>query len=148
MLWLLGLHIFGLLVWLATVLYLPILIATESKMREDFIDIPFGMGSLARLIFAYVASPAAIISIIAGTLVFVINDTLTFWLMVKLTIVTILVILHASLGLLITRLERQEMRYLAGFSWYFLIAIFCCVGSILFVVLAKPAAPGFVPWPI
>ena len=121
MLWLLGLHIFGLLIWLATVLYLPILIATESKMR---------------------------ISIIAGTLVFVINDTLTFWLMVKLTIVTILVILHASLGLLITRLERQEMRYLAGFSWCFLIAIFCGVGSILFVVLAKPAAPGFVPWPI
>lgn len=146
MLWLLLLHIMTLLVWAGAVLYVPMLITDAAHERVDFTTLPRGMGSMARLVFTHIASPAAVIAIIAGTLVFVVDETLTFWLLVKLTLVTLLVAAHASLGLLITRLERQQFRYLSAMSWGLFGFIALCLGLVLWIVLAKPATPEGLPW--
>lgn len=147
MIWVLGLHIVTLLIWLASVLYVPLLIAAESKEQRPFNEPPFQFGSVARMVFIYVSVPAAIIAITAGTIVFMLNDSKTFWLVAKLTLVTVLTILHASLGLLIARLERQQMQYLGLWSHCMLVAMMLCAMAIIWIVLAKPAVPEFVPWP-
>lgn len=147
MIWVLGLHILTLLIWLASVLYVPLLIAAESKDQRPFNEPPFQFGSVARMVFIYVSVPAAIIAITAGTVVFMLNNSAEFWLVVKLTLVTVLTILHASLGLLIARLERQQMQYLALWSRCLLVALMACAMGIIWIVLAKPAVPEFIPWP-
>lgn len=148
MLWILLLHIITLLVWAAAVLYVPMLIASTARHSAGFTQLPEGLGSMARLVFTHIASPAAIVAIVAGTLVFVINETFTFWLIVKLTIVTLMVGFHASLGLLITRLEREEMKGLVVASWVLFLLLASCIVAIIWVVLAKPAVPEALPWSI
>lgn len=148
MLWILLLHIITLLVWAGAVLYVPILIASAVRGSAGFAQLPDGLGSMARLVFTHIASPAAIVAIVAGTLVFVINETFTFWLLLKLTIVTLMVGFHASLGLLITRLEREEMKGLMVASWLLFLLLASCIVAIIWVVLAKPAVPEALPWSI
>jgi len=146
MIWILLIHIAALLVWVGAVLYIPVLIASEARQPEQFSKLPNGMNSVARLIFSYIASPAAIVAIIAGTLVFVIADIVSFWLMVKLTIVAVMVCLHASLGLLITRLERGDIQRLRTFSILLFSALGVCAMCIIWLVLAKPDTPDAFPW--
>ncbi|MGX5913818.1 CopD family protein [Aliidiomarina sp. Khilg15.8] len=146
MLWILLLHIIALLIWAAAVLYVPMLIVSAARERVNFTELPEGIGSMARLVFTHVASSAAVIAIIAGTLVFVVNETLTFWLLVKLTLVTLMVALHASLGLLITRLERAQLRYVVAASWILFGLLSTCIILVMWVVLAKPAVPEAIPW--
>ncbi|QJR82636.1 hypothetical protein CA267_018695 [Alteromonas pelagimontana] len=146
MLWFLILHILSLLVWTAAVLYVPILVVHTAQEQEHYHRLPTDIGSLARLVFTHVASPAAIIAIIAGTLVFVVGEKVTFWLFVKLTLVSLMTASHASMGLLITRLERNELRNLKTFSWILFVLTSSCIVAVVWVVLAKPAIPEAFPW--
>lgn len=146
--WILLVHIISLLLWAAAVLYVPVLIASAVRHKAGFTQLPKGLGSMARVVFTHIASPAAIVAIVAGTLVFVINETLTFWLLVKLTIVTLMVGFHASLGLLITRLEADEVKGLIAASWVLFVLLTGCIVTVLWVVLAKPGVPESLPWSI
>ncbi|MCW8107860.1 CopD family protein [Alteromonas ponticola] len=146
MLWFLSLHIISLFIWTASVLYVPVLIAMQTQKAKRFMHHPTGMGSVARLVFTHIASPAAVVSIIAGTLTFVIGDIVIFWLLVKLTLVCLMVIFHACLGLIITRFERENTDKLELYSWTLFVALSVCMVSILCIVLMKPAEPEILPW--
>ncbi|MBT0586193.1 CopD family protein [Alteromonas oceanisediminis] len=146
MLWFLSLHIAFLIIWIASALYIPVLIAMQVRKEAQFMQHPTGMGSVARLVFTHIASPAAVISIIAGTLTFVVGNILSFWLVAKLTLVTFLVIFHACLALLITRMERDRTHHLQRYSWALFIALSLCMVGILSIVIMKPTEPGFLPW--
>ncbi|MCW8091517.1 CopD family protein [Alteromonas sp. ASW11-130] len=146
MLWLLALHIVSLIIWTASALYVPVLVAVQMQKNSQFMQHPAGMGSVARLVFTHISSPAAVISIIAGTLTFVVGDILIFWLLVKLTLVSFLVVFHACLGLLITRMEKNETCNLIMYSWMLFAALAVCMLIILGVVLMKPAEPSILPW--
>ncbi len=146
MLWVLILHIIGFLVWMGSVLYVPIVICAQARYPKNFSKLPNGIDSVARLVFSYIASPAAIIAIIAGTAVFVIADIVTFWLLVKLTLVSFMICLHACLGLLITRLERGQTVYLKRLSIGLLAALLTCAVCTFYIVLSKPNVPGVIPW--
>ncbi len=138
MLWILVLHISALLIWGACLLYLPALIASVAHADSAIEEAPDPFDSIARFIFTRVATPAALIAIIAGTLVFVIDHTVTLWLMAKLTVVVGLVFVHTALGLLVLRLEARNGKPLGRWCLMLGLAGALLIGLILWLVLAKP----------
>lgn len=143
--WLLVLHIAALLFWAGALLYLPALIAATDADPHALVVPERRQASLARFVFTAVATPAAVASIIAGTLVFLVDRNVEPWLLVKLTLVTLLVMCHAVAGLLVLRAERAgagglrlPCALLAGVSGLLMAGIF-------WIVLAKPQT-DLLPW--
>jgi|TARA_R110000823_G_scaffold39871_6_gene106228 putative membrane protein len=138
--WLLILHIAALLFWAALLVYLPALLA-----RTVYTASASGSGSravlrehLPRLLFTHIATPVALLSIIAGTLIFVVHHNIGIWLIVKLTLVVFLVINHTLLGLLILRAETGNGKHVQ--RWCLVSATVTCmlIAAVLWTVLAKP----------
>jgi len=138
MLWFLVLHIMALVFWVATLLYLPALMAGHAGRGSSMIVRRNPHNSIERFVFTRIASPAALAAIIAGTLVFVVDHTTAGWLVVKLTVVAALVACHVLIGLLVLRRERGD-KPLRG--WCLLVEVVLCglLLLILWLVLAKPA---------
>lgn len=139
MLWFLVLHIAALLFWGACLLYLPALIASSARDGATMQVPPNPFDSIARLVFTRIATPAALLAIFAGSLVFVVDHTVTVWLVAKLTLVAGLVFVHTLLGMLVLRLEARNGRPLR--IWCLLLAVVACalITAIIWIVLAKPA---------
>jgi len=145
MLWVLGLHICALLFWCGTLLYLPVVIcnAPGAETHRSF-------NKVERFLFTQVATPAALLAIMSGTIVFVINGTVDSWLIAKLTVVTGLVVCHCLVGSQILQAEAalplgsgidkpfgRRCRVLA-------VVIGILITTIIGLVLAK--MPVVVPW--
>lgn len=101
--WVLVLHISALLMWCAALLYLPVLIIGITDERVDLHKTHRPAHTVERLVFTHLATPAALIAIIAGTVVFVFNRTIDGWLIAKLTLVVGLVVCHTLTGLLVLK---------------------------------------------
>lgn len=149
MLWLLMLHIAALLVWCAALIYLPVLVATPQT-RAAPAPSASSAPSIERFIFTLFATPFALLAIVSGTLLFILNETTEPWLIVKLSAVAGLVICHALLGLLLVRVEMIDRpsetdggvvgpaRSVRLGSYLLLAAVFGLIATILWLVLAKP----------
>jgi len=148
MLWFLTLHIAALLFWLAGLLYLPILLSGVAKSRTEIADTPYQHDSIGRLVFTHVATPAALLAIAAGTLVFLLDGNIEPWLILKLALVTMLVACHAGSGLLVLRAEREEGGPLQPWCSLLLLAVSILIVLIIWLVLAKPELPEEVIWPL
>lgn len=138
MIWFLSLHIAAMLVWCATLLYLPPLIAGNYAGAITVDRQSSAHNSIARFIFTHIATPAALLAIIAGTVVFLINRTLEVWLIAKLTLVTALVIGHTLTGVLILRIEREEDALLTWRCWLLEALLVILMLLVLWLVLMKP----------
>ncbi|MEH6490892.1 CopD family protein [Halopseudomonas sp.] len=138
MLWILVLHIAALLFWGACLLYLPALIAGISRDQAAIEDNPDPFDSITRFIFTRIATPAALLAIAAGTLLFVIDHTVTLWLVAKLTLVVGLVFVHTGLGLLVLRLEARNAKPVRTWCWLLGLTAAVLMALILWIVLAKP----------
>lgn len=146
MLWMLSLHIIFLTIWVAGAYFVPVILAGAGRHENNFSDPPQGIDSMARFVYTHVATPAALISITAGSVVFLINQSADFWLLAKLTLVAIMAAAHASLGLLIIRVERKQYAMVRAWSYVFIALLSVLIVAILWIVLAKPAVPEGVPW--
>lgn len=132
-------HISALLFWIACLIYLPMLIHNTERQQSELENRLLDQESVARIVFTRIASPAALLAICAGTLIFVLNDITHFWLAVKLGLVTMLVLGHLLAGLLVLRLEKGQGRR-AIQPWCTLLLVYVCVltVAIIWLVLAKP----------
>lgn len=155
MLWVLSLHIMTLSVWTAAALYVPVILLLQSRRQsisrdtnrvtsESFAALPTGIDSIARFVFTHVATPAAIISITAGSIVFLLNQSHHFWLLAKLTLVTFLCIGQALLGLLIIRAERGQFERMGLYTGALISVFVALMLAIVWIVLGKPATPEWV----
>lgn len=135
----LALHIAALLFWIAALVYLPMLIIGRQTRQVELQESSSRYDSIARFVFTQIASPVALVAIISGTAVFLINRTVDPWLIAKLTLVALLVVGHCLMGLLIIRLESDRARSLR--LWCTLLLIFYCLiaTAVTWLVLAKPA---------
>ncbi|MCK0537381.1 CopD family protein [Alcanivorax quisquiliarum] len=148
MLWLLTLHIAGLLCWSAAILCVPTLLlndrlfqtgaTTAGAARET--GHTEGTTVIARRAFIWVATPAALIAVGSGTLLFTLMTTLAPWMLFKLVLVSALVLMHVSIGLLMLRAERaghaeRTPGWLAGGASATMLALML---AIVVLVLAKP----------
>ena len=133
--WLLLLHITALLCWCGSLLYLPALIA--GRARRELLE-PYNRFEITRKVFTLFVTPAALIAIASGTAVFISQQIVAAWLILKLTLVVGLVLCHVATGWLAFHIEQAPRRYgviycgLAGT----LSAAF--MAGILWLVLAKP----------
>jgi protoporphyrinogen IX oxidase len=143
--WFLVLHIIGLLFWCAALLYLPVLLA---GMRADQLQLSRATprnDSMARFVFTHIATPAALLAIVFGTLVFLRHNIVEVWLIAKLTLVVGLVSCHALAGVLIKRFEDQPDVPVRAWCWSLQAALTGLMAAILWMVLAKPPAEAL--WP-
>lgn len=145
MVWILVLHIAALLFWCAALLYLSSLIVGMANAKTEITGSPQHYDSVARFVFTHIATPAAVLAIIFGTLLFLIETIVAPWLIVKLTLVSALVLTHALSGILVLRLERDSGQPLRLWCW--LLAAVCCalMLAIVWIVLAKPT-DEVLPW--
>ena len=118
--------------------------AASMHGEAGFSDSPHGVDSIARFVFTHVASPAAIISIALGSVVFLLNQSHHFWLLAKLTLVTLLCITQAMMGLIIIRAERGKFQHMMLFCRVTLVVLCLLMIAITWIVLGKPVTPGWV----
>ncbi len=140
MLWLLVLHIVALLCWAAALLYLPALIAAVETGRAQIseAEAPLHHASLARFIHTHVATPAALVAIMSGTGIFLLERTAEVWLVAKLTLVTGIVLCHALTGVLILRAGRGTAGWTRLWTWLLAVTLCLLMATVLWLVLAKP----------
>lgn len=144
MLWLKFLHVAGLLIWVAGLLYLAAMLMGHRTVRDqqDFARIRMA----SRFIYMGFVSPAAFVAIGAGSALLFVSDALHSWMFLKLMAVGVLVIAHLQYGYVLAHLADQEARaptlrvkLIAG-------AVSVSVLGILVLVLAKPhVSTAFVP---
>lgn len=138
--WFLILHIIALIFWCAALLYLPALIA-GMHTRQAQISEPFHKyGLVARFVFTHIATPAALVAIMSGTVVFLLNHTIEIWLIAKLTLVTGLVITHTMAGLLLLHTQDRSNKPVRGWCWLLSGVLCVLIAAIIWTVLAKPAS--------
>jgi protoporphyrinogen IX oxidase len=131
---LLVLHIVAVLCWCAAQLYLPALIAGRSSADKNS-SVPH---VLPRLVFTRISTPAALITIVSGTVIFAVSRTLEVWLMVKLGLVAALVITHALSGWLLLRAEVRPGPRIMLACGVLGAVLAVLMTAIIWVVLAKP----------
>lgn len=140
MLWFLLLHIVALITWCASLLYLPALIAGIHTEQIQIVEPRHKYGSVARFVFTHIATPAALVAIISGTLVFLFNRTIEVWLIAKLTLVTGLVVGHTLAGLLLLHTQDRNTKPVRRWCWMLSGVLCVLMLAIIWVVLAKPMA--------
>jgi uncharacterized membrane protein len=144
MLWLKFVHIAGIALWVAGLIYLAALLLGHHRVqdRQDFARIRMG----SRFAYMGLVSPAAFISVGAGGALLFVSDALHPWMFVKLVAVGVLVIAHMQYGYVLTHLADEEEEG----PTFRIVAIGCgiiaSVVAILYLVLAKPVITDeFVP---
>jgi protoporphyrinogen IX oxidase len=143
--WFLVLHIISLLFWCAALLYLPLLLAGMQAGSLEMSRATRRNDSMARFVFTSIATPAALLAIAFGTMVFLRHHIVEVWLVAKLTLVVGLVSCHALVGALIKRFEDQRGAPLRAWCWALQAVLGGLMIAILWLVLAKPPAEAF--WP-
>lgn len=135
--WVLSLHIAGLVIWCGALLYLPALIAGGAS-RADDAALGRGPAWLNRMFFTAIATPAALFAIVTGSILLVFDRTLGVWLILKLTAVSGMVLCHVLYGVLILRHERDPHAPSALLCILLATVSTVLIGSALWLVLAKP----------
>lgn len=132
--WLKLLHISAVIVWCGTLLYLPLAIASTTVAPG-----PAALASpkLLRRLFTLVVTPAALVAIASGTVIFTLQGPLAGWLIAKLALVALLVLGHAGCGMLVLRAERGQGA-LTGWSRLVGASSLLWLGTIAWLVLWKP----------
>jgi uncharacterized membrane protein len=131
--WLKLLHISAVIVWCGSLMYLPALVKANV-----------GSGSARPLhqwprnVFIGVSTPAALLAIGSGTVIFVSDALVTTWLIYKLLFVGLLVLGHGVSGMLVLRAEAgslQRCRFCHVLTAWVVLALL----AIAWLVLRKPA---------
>lgn len=130
------LHFAALLAWCGTLLYMPAMIAAGTYHNQPVFYRHHT--HLMRLLFTLVSSPAALLAIISGTLLFPGAAALEPWLILKLSVVCLLVIGHALCGVLILRIERRPEGRIRRHCTILGSVLTVLLGVTLWLVLAKP----------
>jgi uncharacterized membrane protein len=135
--WLKLLHITSVILWCGTLLYLPAAIAAAAGSgRAAIFETPHRR--VLRTLFTLVATPAALLAIASGTAIFALHGPLAIWLLVKLAAVGLLVLGHASCGMLILRAERRDDAWLLVSCRIVASVSVLLLAGIAWLVLGKP----------
>lgn len=144
MLWLKFLHIAGVCIWIAGLLYLAAMLLDHRKVRDqqDFARIRMG----SRFVYMGLVSPAAFLAVGAGGALLFIADALHPWMFLKLAAIGVLVFAHINYGYVLTHLADEEAQGPTFRIYGIAGAVAISVCAILWLVLAKPVVPS-AAWP-
>jgi protoporphyrinogen IX oxidase len=130
-------HFVALICWCGALLYLPALIAAGTRSNDALFYRDHA--HLTRMVFTLVATPAALLAIGSGTLLFVRDGVFAPWLILKLSAVAGMVLCHALCGVLVLRVERFPERAIGRECLVIGVLITALIATALWLVLAKPA---------
>jgi protoporphyrinogen IX oxidase len=133
--WLKAIHILALIVWCAGLLVLPGLFAQRSRLD---VRPAVELNRFTRTLYIAVTSPAAFITVVAGTILLFMREAFTTWMMLKLLAVGLLVIFHMRAGYLILNVFEPEGHYAPWRRWVMTVATLAVIGAILMLILTKP----------
>ena len=133
--WTKAVHIAALMVWCAGLLVLPSIYAQRKMLRGDALH---QLHRFARAVFIGVTSPAAFLTVIAGTALIFLRDVFTVWMAFKLVAVGALAVLHMRQGYVLLAVFEPGRSYAPWRQIVTTIATLGVITAILFLVLAKP----------
>jgi len=134
--WAMSVHLVGLLTWSAGLFALPALYAAypnihDSRSRQR-------LRGMARFTFIAIASPAAVITIVAGTVLIHPTGAYEGWLVLKLGLVALMALFHIVCGRLVVVLHHKPSFWPAGAHLALIAVPAILISCILWLVLAKP----------
>lgn len=135
--WLKLLHMGAVIVWCGALLYLPWMLASATAPASA--ASPALPRRWPRQVFIGLATPAGLLAIASGTLIFALQGPLAPWLMFKLGFVGLLVLGHGACGVLVLRTERGELGGLRLASRTIVVVLAACLLAVAWLVLRKPA---------
>lgn len=137
-------HIAALLVWAGGLVALPPMLSRHDPAvsAEDYAIIRRS----THLTYTLCVTPAAVIAVIAGTWLIFLREVFTPWLYAKLAFVALLVVAHAWVGLILSKVAEEPGEHTPPAPWLPIVAILLPVIAILVLVLGKPAL-GWVTFP-
>lgn len=137
MAWLKSLHIAFLLTWCAGLFYLPGVFACHRHARDR--SAMLRLNVMSRMVFVWIASPAAVLAIVTGTALVVMTDAPTGpWLPLKLTAVAGMVFFHLYCGHIVERLDTSPSLRGLRLRLLLLVAPGVLVPLVFWLVMAKP----------
>lgn len=144
MLWLKFIHIAGIAIWVAGLLYLSALLASHDKVRDQQEFARIRMAS--RFAYMGLISPAAFLAIAAGTALLFVADALHPWMFVKLAGVAVLIVVHVQYAYVLTNLAEEGARGPTVRIRIMVTATILAAISIVALALSKPPIAGdFLP---
>lgn len=139
MVWVKAVHIVAIVIWSASLIYLPILMAGHSPRLSN--PEYLRLHGMVRRIYLWIASPFALFAIISGTVLIPLRNVTEPWFAVKLLVVALLAIIHARCGTLLAKQSHsaeRANRFSRTMRILMPVLLFPCV---LWLVLAKPRLP-------
>ncbi|MET0248275.1 MAG: CopD family protein [Sphingobium sp.] len=136
------LHIAALAIWCAGVIALPLMLAKHNADHEQLDYARLRL--LTHRAYTLIVTPAAVITIAAGTALIFLAGVFTPWMFAKLVGVGMLVLLHAWIGHITLIVGERQGAYVPPRFWSHiaLTAVFAAIAAILILVLAKPPIDG------
>ncbi len=138
--WIVAIHIMSLISWMAMLFYLPRLFIyhTEHKNNTAFTDV---VKIQEHKLYKYIGIPALWATLITGTSLLIMNPALFAsggWLHLKLTLVTLLIAYHFSLGYFKTELADDRCTKSGKFFRLYNEAPTLLMIFIVILVIVKP----------
>lgn len=110
----LTLHIFFLVLWSASLLYFPQLVVRQATIEDE--EAERDAARMQRTLYAFVMTPAAVLTVLAGSWLVFERGFAGGWLHVKLTLVMFMTFFHAYCGQLMDAFRHKRIRHRI---WYF-----------------------------
>jgi protoporphyrinogen IX oxidase len=138
--WLKALHVAGLMLWVAGLFALPVMLA--------WYDRPVGRADYRRIrhathyTYTLAVTPAAVITVIAGTWLMLLREVYVPWFYLKLLFVALLVAVHAWLGHILVAVVETPGDHSPPPPMLPIGLLLVPVLAILLLVLAKPDLGG------
>lgn len=110
----LTLHIVFLLLWSASLLYFPQLVVRQATIEEE--EAERNAARMQRTLYAFVMTPAAVLTVLAGSWLVFERGFAGGWLHVKLTLVLLMTFFHAYCGQLMDAFRHKRIQRRL---WYF-----------------------------
>nr|WP_163500780.1 CopD family protein [Halomonas socia] len=137
--WIKFVHIAALVCWCGALLYLPALLMASVRQRADG-GFDHDAPPMPRYLFNTAATPAALLAIASGTLLFLVHGLTGGWLVLKLAAVVGMVLCHTLCGWLILRVEQQHRRGVWTLSALIATLASLLMLAVIALVLSKPFA--------
>lgn len=130
-------HIAALVVWCGGLLALPLMLYRHDPTMpvENYRLLRPAM----HIVYTMCVTPAAVIAVIAGTWLVFLREAFVPWLFAKLAFVALLVVAHAWIGHILTRIAEEPGQHTPPRPFLPITAAFLPMLAILALVLAKPA---------
>ncbi|QYF94636.1 CopD family protein [Massilia sp. PAMC28688] len=132
----LSLHIAFLVLWSGTLLYFPYLLAQQASAHDD--EDHQRLLKMQHTLYAYVMTPAGLLTIIFGSWMLFERGFTGGWLPVKLALVLAMVFFHVYCGTLMEQLKGKEPTQSIWFYRMLLVPPMLLIPAVVALVVQKP----------